>query len=186
MYGHAVKCKEQLDADNRFLDKCDQEFKNRKEASDYYTTRGWDYFRKDSIELATKRFNQGWLLDSANAGPYWGFAAIAGQQKDYELSISYFDRAHQYDSTNAELCNDAVISLGQRFFEINNTAYLRKAIGYLMTATRYHPNDSRTYASLVKCYINLPQKDSAQKYLTIVDKLDPEMIAPEIRQELFH
>jgi tetratricopeptide (TPR) repeat protein len=184
MYGNAIKCTEQIAADERFFKECKRLFKNKKEASEYYTNRGWDYLRKDSLEIAIKRFNQGWLLDSANARVYWGFGAVLGKQHNYEESIKYFDKAIHYDNSNVELYNDATISLGNEFYNTSDTAYLHKAIKYLMTANSIRANDGRTYANLAKCYFNLSQKDSTRKYMDLADKLDPQLMSPELREEI--
>ena len=80
--------------------------------------------------------------------------------------------------------NDAIISLGQKFYQTSDTIYLHKAINYLMTANKIHPNDGRTFANLVKCYYNLSQKDSVSKYLELADKQAPELIPLELRKDI--
>lgn len=44
MYGELKKCDEQLKVDSEFLEACDREFKNRKEASQKYIEKAWGYF----------------------------------------------------------------------------------------------------------------------------------------------
>src|SRR5579871_2628650 len=93
MYGGVQKCKEQIEADSAFLHESDKENKDRKVACVHQLELAWKYFYENNLETSMKRFNQAWLLDSANADIYWGFGDLLGKQHKYGESLKFFDRS---------------------------------------------------------------------------------------------
>ena len=56
-------------------------FGDHKKASEYYVSKGWEYFYDNDDETSMKRFNQAWLLDNTNSQIYWGFGNLLGKSK---------------------------------------------------------------------------------------------------------
>ena len=76
MYGRVQKCDEQLQDDDQFIIECDKHFANRAQATRFHIDKGWSYFYQNDLDMAMKRFNQAWLLDSTDADVYWGFGNV--------------------------------------------------------------------------------------------------------------
>ncbi|MGC4022250.1 MAG: hypothetical protein QM734_10045 [Cyclobacteriaceae bacterium] len=185
MYGRVEKCKDQLDSDKEFLIGCDKEFKSRQEGARYYVEKAWGYFYSNQLDLAMKRFNQSWLLDSLNADIYWGFGNILGMRdRNFKESIIYFERSLKLNPNNSRVWESASTSYGNLFFETKNETMLDKSISCLKNSLKLDSKNARAYAQLTAAYCYFTQKDSARKYLTITDKLDPKAVNPEVRKIL--
>ncbi len=170
--------------DKEFLQQCDKQFKDRREAAKFYIDRGWGYFYENELDTAMMRFNQAWLLDSLNADVYWGFGNIVGlRDKKFQESLTYFRKSLKMNPNNPRVWESAATSYGQLFFETKDASLLNQSIGHLKTAVALEPS-ARTYAQLTAAYSYFVQKDSARKYLKITDKLDPTAINPEVRKIL--
>ncbi|WP_437919957.1 tetratricopeptide repeat protein [Sphingobacterium sp. LRF_L2] len=184
MYGRLKKCDEQLKIDQDFLNTCDKSFENRDKASKYYIDKGWQYFYDQELDMAMKRFNQAWLLDSTNADIYWGFGNILGQQQKFKESLLYFDMSLGINAGNAKVWQCAATSYAQLFFQTEDSELLNKATDYLKKSIAIDAKNAEAYAQLTFCYVYSAQRDSAQKYLQIAERIDPRSIAPEIRELL--
>ncbi len=184
MYGHIKKCRTLLELDKEFVSGCLRDFHSRDAAAKYYTNKGWDYFWKDDLSTAMKRFNQAWMLDSTSADVYWGFGDILGKQEKYEESIVMLERALQLKQTEAKIWVATAVSYNQLFFVTKDEKYLDKAIAYSRTAIQLEPNYANGYEELTVAYSYFIQKDSARKYLKITDKLDSTLIVQALRDHL--
>jgi tetratricopeptide (TPR) repeat protein len=184
MYGNKPKCKELIEADNEFFNACDKQFNTRKEASAYYSSRGWDYFYKNDMETAMKRFNQAWLLDSLNYQSYWGFGNIYGMNNKYSESLEYFNMAEKLNNKNPRLLESMSSSYLNIFNETKDVVYLDKGIEYLKKSFAIDSSNNRVLSFLVKAYNYYVQRDSATKYLRIIDARDPSLIDDTTRQQI--
>jgi tetratricopeptide (TPR) repeat protein len=184
MYGGVKKCTQQIKADEEFLSFCDKTFKSRREAIAHQIKRGWEFFYKGQLDLSMKRFNQVWLLDSTNADAYWGFGNILGKQGKYQESLIYFDKSLMLDSTNSKIWYCTGLSYSQLFFQTKDINILNKAIYSQKIAVSLDPEFAEAYGELAASYSYFMQKDSLRKYLRIADKLNPNVINPEVRQRL--
>ncbi len=184
MYGGKIKCKDQLKTDENFLRACDSLFTNKKEASEYYIKRGWQFFYKNILDTSMMRFNQAWLLDKTNSETYWGFGNILGKQKKYKESIGYFNKSIQINPKNSKVWECASISYGQIFYDTKDIKKLDTCIIYLKNAIQIDPKNVKAYAQLTASYYYFSQKDSAKKYLKITDEMDINAINPNLRKAL--
>lgn len=98
-FGHVKKSKEQLEADQEFLDY----FKGNEEKG-YIDCieNGWYYLEAGDPHTAMKRFNQAWLLDSSRFEVYWSFGAA-------EYVLGNTESAKKYYKKAIKLCEDAEI-----------------------------------------------------------------------------
>ncbi len=63
-FGETSKSLEQIELEIKFLSECDQNFESRKEASKFFSDRGWNYLQDSELDTACYRFNLAWLLDN--------------------------------------------------------------------------------------------------------------------------
>ncbi len=184
MYGGVKKCKEQIEADNRFLKTIDSQYKDRKTASKKFSELGWSYFYKNDLTTSMKRFNQAWMLDSKNYQSYWGFANILGLKGNYKESIKYFEIALSLNAQNPTLHESFSTSCLQLFFEEKNDTYFSKGVEHLKKSFSIDSSNNKVLAQLVIAYSYLIQKDSAYKYLEIMDRRDKSLIPEEVRKTI--
>lgn len=184
MYGKVQKCAEQVNSDKEFFATIDAQFKDRSAAASQFVKSGWDYFDKSELETSMKRFNQAWLLDSLNADVYWGFGNLLGRNNQFEGSIPLFERSLQLKPGNAKVYEAMATSYGQLFVATNETSLLNKAIVALRKADSLDRNNPRILAQLTSAFTYFNQKDSANKYLRLTDRIDPNAIHPDVRATL--
>lgn len=182
MYGEVKKCAEQIEIDNEFLADCDKLFKNRKEAAEKHVEMAWGYFYNNNPDNSMKRFNQAWLLDKDNAEIYWGFGNLMGMKHELKHSITLFEKSIKLNPNNPKVYESISTSYGQLFFETKKMEYLEATIKNLKSSLKLDPNNAKNYGSLTSAYAYYVQKDSLRKYLKITDKLDPNMVNPEVRK----
>lgn len=90
-YGGVPKNEMQKVADEKFLTDADSYFKgDRKKAASHVALNGWKYLRQGSFDDAMRRFNQSWLLDSANGSAIWGMAVYQAQTGKVAEAFSLF------------------------------------------------------------------------------------------------
>ena len=183
-YGSKPKCPEQIEADRAFLASCDKQFTSRKLASEHHTVAGWGFFEQRQLDTAMKRFNQAWLLDSTNADVYWGFASVLGMRQEFRASIPLFTKYLMLNPGKANAWEGLSTSYGQLFFQTKDVALLNKSIDALKNCVKIDPTNARAYGQLAGCYSYFVQKDSARKYLALADRLNPQVVNPEVRKML--
>jgi len=182
MYGEVKKCEQQIELDNEFILEAEKQFKNRKEASEYYVSKGWEYFYKDDNDTSMKRFNQAWLLDNTNSQIYWGFGNLLGRKKEFEKSIKYLQKSLEIEPNNAKVYECISTSYGQLYLKTKDVKYLNLRINNLNKALKFEPNNGRTLGELASTYSCLMQKDSLIKYIKKTDEIDSKFINPKVRE----
>lgn len=181
MYGNAKKCPAQIQSDNEFIKSVMAQRGSRKEAAKLQAEKAWQYFNQKQTDIAMKRFNQAWLLDSLNADVYWGFANLVGMQGKYEESIKLFRRSLALNPVNAKVWQNASVSFGQAFIRFQDVKLLDSSVKYLKNAAKLAPNDATVFAQLTAAYTHYTLQDSARKYLKITDAIDKKAIPPAVR-----
>jgi tetratricopeptide (TPR) repeat protein len=183
MYGGIKKCAEQIEFDRKFIEDEDK-LLSRKQSTEHFIQRGWQYLYAKKLDTAMMRFNQAWLLDSLNADVYWGFGNILGMQGKFKESLPFFERSVKLNPANAKSLQDMSTSYGNVFFQTKDIRYLNLTINALKEAVKLDPKNPMLYGQLTACYTYFTQQDSAKKYLKLTDKLDPEAVNPEVRMML--
>jgi tetratricopeptide (TPR) repeat protein len=182
MYGEIKKCEQQIILDNEFILEAEKQFKNRKEASEYYVLKGWEYFYKNNIETSIKRFNQAWLLDIKNSQVYWGFGNILGKKGEFEKSIKFLLKSIEIEPNNAKVYESVSTSYGQMFYKTKDIKFLNLRIENLKKALKIEPKSASVNGELANSYAYLMQKDSLIKYIKKTDQIDSKYINPEVRK----
>ena len=181
-YGEVKKCEQQIELDKEFILESEKQFKDRKKASEYYVSKGWEYFYNNDIDTSMKRFNQAWLLDNSNPQIYWGFGNLLGKKNEFEESIKYLKKSIEMDSKNAKVYECISVSYGQMFYKTKNTKYLNFRIESLKKALEIEPKSGRVLGELAGTYAYLNQKDSLVKYIKKTDEIDANFINPKVRE----
>ncbi|MGQ8336487.1 tetratricopeptide repeat protein [Sunxiuqinia sp. A32] len=130
------------------------------------------------------RFNQAWLLDSLNAGVYWGFGNILGMQSDFEGSIKYLRKSIEIEPDNSKVWQSISTSYAQLYLKTKDEELLHKTVDCLKKSLELEPKNAQILGKLTGAYSYFAQKDSALRYLEMTDEIDPKMVNPEIRRIL--
>ncbi|MDL2214653.1 hypothetical protein LJC00_00495 [Dysgonomonas sp. OttesenSCG-928-M03] len=184
MYGKEIKCKKQIEKDNRFLASCDTQYPSRKEASEDMLRFAWKHYVNGDIDMAMKRFNQAWLLDSLNADIYLGYGEIMLDEKKFDESLIYFNKSIELNPQNAEAYKFSGVAYSSLFDSTSDQKYLDKSIEQIKKSIEINPEKAGTFALLTNIYSQYSQQDSARKYLKITDKMNPDLIKSEVRERI--
>lgn len=71
------------EADRQLIEGTTKEFGSREKASAAFVNTGFNYYYRDELDKAMRRFNQAWLLNPNNSEVYWGFSSILHDKKEY-------------------------------------------------------------------------------------------------------
>jgi tetratricopeptide (TPR) repeat protein len=185
MYGYAQKTKGQIEADSDFIQYADKNFNNdRKEASNYYCKRGWSCFHKGILDTAMFRFNQAWLLDSTNAGTYWGFGVISGSKNQPDEALSFLMRAYSIMGDSSELLTDIAFTHLKRFAQKNDIKDFNKANDIYLNAVRMDNNNAFALYGLATINFNCRRYPLAWEYLHRTMQTNSKVVKPEFLVEL--
>ncbi len=109
-------------ADADFIKSALKGFNNRKEASKAWWHQAERFMKEGNLDYAMRRYNQSWLLDPQNYRPYWGFARVLVERREYEKSFMYFNKAIELINDPYEkpaLLSDAAIAYHNKAFNTN-------------------------------------------------------------------
>ncbi|MCL2076570.1 MAG: hypothetical protein FWH15_09095 [Betaproteobacteria bacterium] len=68
-------------------------FGSRENASKMFVERGYKLYNEGKVGMATRRFNQAWLLDPNNPMVYTGFAAVLQAQRKHCEAMSHMEKS---------------------------------------------------------------------------------------------
>lgn len=139
MYGKGKKNQAQLEADQKFLETCDNTYSSRQEAAKAHIQYGWNYMESGDNKTAMKRFNQAWLLDSLNAEVYWGFGVLTSNDFQYEESFALFTKATEFDPENPILWFWMALNCHDLYIEKREEKYLNLREEYIQKAEKLDP-----------------------------------------------
>jgi tetratricopeptide (TPR) repeat protein len=182
MYGEVEKCENQIKIDNDFILESEKKFESIKIASEYYISKGWEYYYANKNDLSMKRFNQAWILDKNNSEIYWGFGNLLGKKGEFKKSVKYLLKSIEIEPKNAKVYESISTSYSQIFYKTKDIQYLNLTIEYLKKVVKIEPKNGRAFGQLANSYAYLTQKDSLRKYIKITDGIDSKFINPEIRK----
>ncbi|MFZ5563836.1 MAG: tetratricopeptide repeat protein [Thermodesulfobacteriota bacterium] len=101
-------------ADQRFISDVSEGFNgDLKKAASYWIDIGFEYYKKNDLANAMRRFNQAWLLDAENPEVYWGFSSVLSDKQDFCEARKMADIALSKGlSKNGFLADAAIIYTG--------------------------------------------------------------------------
>lgn len=113
--------------------------------SDYYNTKGQEFYRKKEYNIAIEYFFKSIKLNSRNAQAYNNLAMSYWMKNDSCLAIKYFKKAHALNRGYTQPLVNLSLLYAQQQNEQMQVCYLQKAI-------RYNPNDYWAYYLLGDYY----------------------------------
>ena len=151
-YGGLKRTPEQAKADQKFIDSMVQRFGTRDRAADDAIRRGFAFLAQADWRMATKRFNQAWLLSPDKPEVPWGFGAALSYKGDFEESEKYFQEAVALAPKNGKLLAD--YGFLYQFWATRGTkdrtkreTRLSRSIELFQQAAELEPAHERTYFS---------------------------------------
>ena len=185
MFGNSIKCPEQLAADIAFTHEMDMEFQgDRKKAVQDRLARAWDYFNRNVEDTAMMRFNQAWLLDSMNADVYWGFGNLLGNNKKHQEALPLFKKSLRLNPADPVVWASAGQAYGNSYMQTHDKKELDSCIYYFKRSYQLDASHGGTCSKLTFAYLEAMQKDSAQKFQALTDRIDPQLLSLEIREKI--
>jgi len=127
-YGASPKSEAQKASDQKFVAEIDSQYQgDRKKGASEIAMRGWHALRQGDQATAMRRFNQAWLLDSANGKALWGMASVWSMQDHSLAALVLFLEAKQYVGEDVDFLVDYARTLGIAGAESKNTKLLESA-----------------------------------------------------------
>ena len=93
MYGGVEKTAEQKKSDEEFINGISKAVGDREKASIGTVETAKDFLAEGDLEMAMRRFNQAWLLDSNNPDVYVGFGDVLTKQGNDEEAAEMYSKA---------------------------------------------------------------------------------------------
>lgn len=112
-YGGVEKNAAQRAADTAFVAETNRYFNDdRTAAAKELSQRGWEFLRKGKADDAMRRFNQAWMLNSADGAALWGMAVVQMEKGQVEHSLGLFEEAAQTQSGDIDFLVDRARAMG--------------------------------------------------------------------------
>ena len=199
MYGYPEikKTERQKAADEEFIRAVVAESGSREKSAKEFAAWGWAERRKNKIDLAMRRFNQSWLLDSNCYLSYWGFGVIALIKNNPSEAAVHLEKALTLITDNKEksrLLVDTARAYAWDGHEIkaNNPvkaeAFLNRATKLISEALKIDPKNSSAYYYGVQAYRSQGNYNEAWKMVKVARavvnyKFDAQLIS-ELSKEM--
>ncbi|CAH0996372.1 hypothetical protein EMA8858_02504 [Emticicia aquatica] len=185
LFGEFDKTDSQKATDEEFLKVCDLNFKNRSEASEFFTARAWEYLSEGQKDTATYRFNLAYLLDDENAEAFWGLGVIAYQNEKYAQAIDLMKRGLEIDDDdNVTLIVDLSTVYIKCFTVDAEKDDLKKAFELLTKALIKQPESANALMQLSLAKLLNDEIDEAWERFHQGYELDPDNASVEILEGL--
>lgn len=148
LLGEHSKTAEQIEWEVRFLNECDQNFASRVEASQFFSSRGWEYVAEQQLDTAIYRFNLAWVLSDKNPDTYWGLGVVTYQQGKLPESIRLLKKGLEVADTNAVLMTDLATVELKLYKEHPDAVLLTEAMTWLTKSLEYDSTNANAYMHL--------------------------------------
>ena len=192
-YGLVEKTKEQKEVDQEFIASTMNNEKlhgDRTLASNQMIELGFQYLYKGDLKTAMYRFNQAYLLDSANADVFWGYGAIYMTLSNQEKAREQYEEGLKLNAENTRLLTDYGTYFFVKYFEgdhskdKNGKDNLDRAIEILLSSYRIDTKNQNTLYKLSVCYLNKKDCENARKVYNLCKDEGGQPIAEEFTTEL--
>ncbi|AFK02499.1 Tetratricopeptide TPR_2 repeat-containing protein [Emticicia oligotrophica DSM 17448] len=185
LFGDFEKTDVQKSVDEEFLKACDSHFKTRNDASEFFSTRAWEYLSEGQKDTATYRFNLAYLLDNKNADVYWGLGVIAYQNEKYGQAIELMHRGLELEKDdNVTLIVDLATVYIKCFTVDSEKKDLQSAFELLTKALTKQPDYANGLMQLSLAKLLNEEVDEAWERFHQGYELDPDNASVEILEAL--
>ncbi len=148
LFGELRKSSDQIQEEIRFLSDCDQNFADRKEASQFFAARGWEYLQEGRLDTATYRFNLAYLLNDKNIDSFWGLGVICFQRNDLGNAVRMLSKGVDLEPTNVALAVDLSSVSIKQYEETADSAKLEEVHRLLEHVARLDTTYAQTFFNL--------------------------------------
>jgi len=200
-YGLVQKTKEQKEADEKFISETmelEQYNGDRTAASNHLIQLGFTYLYNRDVKTAMYRFNQAYLLDSANTDIYWGFGAVYMTLGNYDKAKMQYTEGLKKKPNNSHLLTDYGTYFMSQYYDFvsmppnvgvkNPTEqagiYLDSALNYLKKSYQVDSKDRNTSFKLSVVYNFKNDCSNAWKFYDECKALGGQPITEEYTKEL--
>lgn len=156
-YGHIAKTEGQKAADKEFMETTLRQYSTNRKASDHLIELGFKYLYKD-IKTAMYRFNQAYLLDSANSDIYWGYGGVYMRLGDLENAQKQYLEGLTVNPKNTNILTDYGTYFMSRYYGLQPLdekialTHLDSAMIYLNKSFQLDKTNPNTSFKLSACY----------------------------------
>jgi tetratricopeptide (TPR) repeat protein len=165
LFGGGSKSSAQIDEEIKFLSECDKSFGSRKEASEFFSARAWEYLQEGSLDTACYRFNLANLLDDKNIEPYWGLGVVSYQKENWAEAKQMLSKGVKISNDNVALLVD-LSTVDLKLFTLNNQVEdLDESLNLLNRAYSIDPNYSLAAYNLSTAYFHKNDYEKAWEFL---------------------
>ncbi|MCB0804128.1 MAG: tetratricopeptide repeat protein [Flavobacteriales bacterium] len=176
MYGepYIEKNKEYIEVDNEFLKKIDKDFELRSTAANQFVLLGLDYFYQGDLQTSMKRFNQAWLLDTSNAGVFFGYWLVQSVLDSPSIMSAYLGfpsieitsefNAEKYYELGKKLDknNEAEnLTLDYACSSFSRFGQFEKGLQCCLTRLKMDETDTLTLQNLANTYMRMKEWNKA-------------------------
>ena len=172
LYGQkALSQKDQTEL-TQFVESCDASFGSRKEASDFFVERAWEYVGAGKLDTATYRFNLLHALNDQSVDAYWGLGVITFQRNDFPKAIEFLDKGLSLDTAQAILRVDLAVVQLSCYLKQMDCGTLDGVEGHLAIALRQQPGYGMAWMKRAQVAYLQERYAEAWTYLHTSRKLD--------------
>jgi hypothetical protein len=192
-YGHHKNTEEQKQFDQQFINETIQldQFKgDRTAASNHMIKLGFSYLYRRDLKTAMYRFNQAYLLDTANADIYWGYGAVYMTLGDHEMAKRQYEDGLLFQPDNTHLLTDYGTYFMAQYYgqqptgEKKAKSNLDSALIYLNKSYQLDNKDQNTLYKLSICYWLKDDCNNAWKYYDECKLLGGQPITEDFTNDL--
>jgi Tfp pilus assembly protein PilF len=146
LYGGTSPAQAQALVGPAVLADIDRSFPSRTEASQFFSTKGFQYLQENQPDTAAVRFNLAWVLDPKNPDPYHGFAVLLSQRQTPPAEVqALLLQGLAVAPTNAGLLTDAATIVLERYNQTKKKKDLTEAAGYAQRAVLADANNANAW-----------------------------------------
>ena len=160
LYGGASPAQAQQFVGAAVLADVDRSFASRTEASQFFSTKGFQYLVEKQPDTAAVRFNLAWVLDPKNPDAYRGLAVLLSQRQAPAAEVqALLLQGLTVAPTNAPLLTDVATTTVDRYAQSKKKKDLTEAASYVQRALLADPNNADAWQTQAR--IRYEQQDYA-------------------------
>lgn len=172
LYGQKALSKKDQAELTQFVESCDASFGSRKEASDFFVERAWEYVSAGKLDTATYRFNLLHALNNESVDAFWGLGVITFQRKDFPKAIEFLEKGLSLDTAQAILRVDLAVVQLSCYLKQMDCGTLDGVEGHLAIALRQQPGYGMAWMKRAQVAYLQERYADAWTYLHACRKLD--------------
>lgn len=172
LYGQKALSKKDQTELTQFVESCDASFGSRKEASDFFVERAWEYVGAGKLDTATYRFNLLHALNDQSVDAYWGLGVITFQRNNFPKSIEFLEKGLSLDTAQAILRVDLAVVQLSCYLKQMECGTLDGVEGHLAIALRQQPGYGMAWMKRAQVAYLQERYAEAWTYLHTSRKLD--------------